>query len=437
MPLRAGSFRTDITPAIGCSLQGSFEDIRSTEIHDPLYANALVLDDGTTEVALVSVDTCELHEHNVRAIAAEIQRACAIPAEHVILAASHTHNGPPTGALIVESVVPDPVYVEHFRRQVVSAVQMAQKRKQPVRLGVGQAENLNHVFNRRLRKPGGGIIMNWLPAEYLAGAQPGGPVDPQMSAIRLVTPQGQTVAFILNYANHNNAAGGTRISADISGHMGDLLRKIYGPELVVVFLLGACGNVNWVDWRNPERWAPHHFQDIATGLTGTVLQIAAVMDYPPVETISVSHQALPIPERPYRDIDTRPDGTFGGDDDLFIGVYRAARAAAEGQPLPVHTLDLALLRLGADVAIVTNPNELFCDFGLAIKAGSPVKYTLVSELTNGALGYVPTPQAFEEGGYEIRKLPGNSFLALDAGERIVEASLALLRGPASSLLPST
>jgi hypothetical protein len=43
------------------------------------------------------------------------------------------------------------------------------------------------------------------------------------------------------------------------------------------------------------------------------------------------------------------------------------------------------------------------------------------------MGYVPTRQAFEEGGYEIRKLPGNSFLAFDAGDRIVEASLDMLR----------
>ena len=124
MPLSVGTYRTDITPAIGCSLQGSFEDVRSTEILDPLYANALVLDDGHTEVALVSVDTCELHSHNVKAIAAEIERTCKIKAANVILAATHTHNGPPTGCLIVESVQPGPVYVEHFRRQVVSAVQM-------------------------------------------------------------------------------------------------------------------------------------------------------------------------------------------------------------------------------------------------------------------------------------------------------------------------
>ena len=226
MPLRAGTYRTDITPAIGCNLQGSFDDIRATEIHDPLYANSLVLDDGINEVALISVDICEVDHANYQAIAVEIQKHCGIPVEHVILAASHTHNGPYVMRSIVGSVQLDPIYVEHFRRQTVSAVQMAQKRKQTIRVGVGKGENPRHVFNRRLLKPDGKIVMNWISPEYLAGTIPSGPVDPQMIAIRFENTQGQTVAFIINYANHNNASGGTRISADISGHIGDLLRKV-------------------------------------------------------------------------------------------------------------------------------------------------------------------------------------------------------------------
>jgi hypothetical protein len=247
-----------------------------------------------------------------------------------------------------------------------------------------------------------------------------------MMVLRFDDESGKPLAFVINYANHNNAAGGRRISADISGYMGNLLRKLYGENLGVIFLLGACGNTNWVDWRNPERWQPHHFMDIATGLTGTVLEISAVLEHPPVEQISITNQVIRVPERPYRDFDTQVDDTFGGEADVFFKVYQEACQREEGRPLPEHELQLSVLKFGSQVAITTNPCELFCEFGLAIKSGSPVKYTLVSELTNGAMGYVPTRQAFEEGGYEIRKLPGNSFLAMDAGERIVAATLEML-----------
>ena len=425
--ISAGAYRTNITPAIGCSLQGSFDDVRATEILDDLYANALVLSDGISQMALISVDLCEVDNATYRSIVAEIEKTLGIPQDHVLLAATHTHHGPYIGNSIVANAEVTSYYVEHFKKQVLSAAAMAQKRMQPVSVSAGKADNPDYVFNRRLRKPEGGIVMNWIDPIYLQNTQPSGPVDPQLIAIRFDDERGQPVAYIINYANHNNAVTGTGISADISGYMGDLLRKIYGPELIVIFLLGACGNVNWLDWRNPDHWNKDHYKDIATGLTGTVLEITARMEPCPADQLKIAHRTLNISERPYNDIDTHVDDTFGDEADVFFEVYKAARAEAEGKPLPVHQVGLYVLRIGLQIAIVTSPNELFCDFGLAIKAGSPFKYTLVSELTNGAMGYIPTQQAFQEGGYEIRKLPGNSFLALDAGEQTVAASLELLK----------
>ncbi|NLM77066.1 MAG: hypothetical protein GX173_03155, partial [Ruminococcaceae bacterium] len=87
---------------------------------------------------------------------------------------------------------------------------------------------------------------------------------------------------------------------------------------------------------------------------------------------------------------------------------------------------LKALRIG-DLGLVTNPAELFCDFGLTIKEQSPLRFTMVSELTNGCCGYVPTQQAFSEGGYEVRKNNLYSYLAHDAGDRIARASVDLLK----------
>jgi hypothetical protein len=44
---------------------------------------------------------------------------------------------------------------------------------------------------------------------------------------------------------------------------------------------------------------------------------------------------------------------------------------------------------------------------------------MVVELTNGLIGYVATPEAFTHGGYEVRKIPGGSFMAVDTGDQIV------------------
>ena len=60
---------------------------------------------------------------------------------------------------------------------------------------------------------------------------------------------------------------------------------------------------------------------------------------------------------------------------------------------------MSAIRIG-EGAIVTAPGELFTELGWAIKTRSPALPTLVAGYTNGAVGYLPTPEAYVEGGYE-------------------------------------
>jgi hypothetical protein len=91
-----------------------------------------------------------------------------------------------------------------------------------------------------------------------------------------------------------------------------------------------------------------------------------------------------------------------------------------GSSLP---LEVQVFRLNRDTAIVTLPGEIFVELGLAIKAASPFKTTLVIELANEALGYVPTKKAAAEGSYEIV----NSRVQAGAGEMLVDAAVRLLK----------
>ncbi len=47
------------------------------------------------------------------------------------------------------------------------------------------------------------------------------------------------------------------------------------------------------------------------------------------------------------------------------------------------------------------PGELFVEIGLAIRTQSPYPSTFVVGYAEDAIGYIPTDQAFEEGGYEL------------------------------------
>ena len=61
-------------------------------------------------------------------------------------------------------------------------------------------------------------------------------------------------------------------------------------------------------------------------------------------------------------------------------------------------VELHVLRLG-DVAIATNPFELFLDYGIQIKGRSKAVLTFLSQLTCDHHGYLPTRRAVAGGDY--------------------------------------
>ena len=72
---------------------------------------------------------------------------------------------------------------------------------------------------------------------------------------------------------------------------------------------------------------------------------------------------------------------------------------------------------------MTNPAELFCEFGTQIRCESPFAVTMPVELANDACGYVCLRQAYTQGGYE----PGSGTnLAEGAGEIVTAEALDLL-----------
>ena len=97
--------------------------------------------------------------------------------------------------------------------------------------------------------------------------------------------------------------------------------------------------------------------------------------------------------------------------------------AGREKPTAELPAEIQAIRWG-DMAIVGLQGELFVEFGLAIRQSSPFPGTLVVTLANGGLpGYVCTPEACREGGYEV----GSSLLAPEAGGLLVKAAESLLQ----------
>src|SRR5690242_6576279 len=92
--LLAGVAKVDITPkdVVGMKVTGHSREV--TGVRDPLRAGVLVLDDGETRAAIVTMDTIGAWEDMVRLARMRIEEVAKIPAANILIAASHNHSGP-------------------------------------------------------------------------------------------------------------------------------------------------------------------------------------------------------------------------------------------------------------------------------------------------------------------------------------------------------
>lgn len=92
--------------------------------------------------------------------------------------------------------------------------------------------------------------------------------------------------------------------------------------------------------------------------------------------------------------------------------------------LPPYHMELHVLRIG-DIAIATNPFELFLDYGIQMKARSPSLQTFLIQLSCGAGGYLPTPKAIEGGSYS--GLPHTNKVGPEGGQMLVDHTVRALQ----------
>jgi hypothetical protein len=257
-----------------------------------------------------------------------------------------------------------------------------------------------------------------------------GPIDPQVGIVLVSKPgANEPSSAIVSFAMHLDTTGGTLYSADYVKPLEDQLKKSFGPGFTLLFGTGTCGNINHRDVKKQE-------QRNADSL-GAILgdDVVSAIDKGEVTSsgepaLAVRSANVPAPLRTYSAAEieqAKKNMPLVGTRELaFLPSVEACtitdieRLKQNGYP---GTLEVQAFRLNHETAIVTLPSEIFVEIGLAIKAASPFKTTLVIELANDDIAYIPTKQAFAEGSYEIT----NSRIEPGTGEKLVEAAISLLK----------
>ena len=158
-------------PPIGVPLSGYFtaEGRKETarDVHDDLYARALVLNDGECTVAIVTTDLIGLGDEELAAVRRIVQRDAGIAPEHLVLACTHTHSGPIVHPFPHTDLVPgqaDEHYFHLLPRLIGSAVTMAVRRQRPARVGAASGNSYINI-NRREMLPDGIVARTAVPRE--------------------------------------------------------------------------------------------------------------------------------------------------------------------------------------------------------------------------------------------------------------------------------
>lgn len=438
--LYAGVARVDITPPIGARMLHPLRESPAVDVEKPLTATVLVLAGEQNKIALVACDSIGIRGAYADQMRARIGELLATPASHILINASHTHAvSPMPGRELPQKPVSAALtrYHDWLMDIIPGAAQWANHKLQPARVGVGRGA-VRIGLNRREQLPDGTMIL---------GENPTGPVDEDVGVMRVDDLSGQPLAMVVNYACHPDCLGPKVpfFSPDYVGHARAAAETLTGAPML--FLQGAAGDIDpksgialkaedsldeihrlglqlgaeaakvFAEIRTHRRRERREiFQSMSDGLP---MWRYADVTGPPVTAFQVVTRRLAMPLNPLpglavaqTELETwqqklahlEETGASLPERQLaerYIGWNLIRLQAIQAGRKPEVEIELQVIRLN-EVAFVAIPGEPFVEIGLNIKQQSPLPYTFVCGYSNGCLVYIPTAEAFEQGGYEIR-----------------------------------
>ena len=432
--LRVGAAAVPITPPVGIPMAGYYSERGAQGVHDDLHAKAIVIEAGGRAAALVVLDLITTPRALVEEARREIERTTHVRGGDVMISATHSHTGPVVDRNSAFGGQSDLVrsYLAGLPAKIAEAVRQAEARLTPARVSAACGREESIAFNRRYHMADGTV--GWNPGKLNPRIiKPAGTIDPEVPVVNFESADGKPLAVYVNYAVHLDNVGEPKISADLPYTLARALADFKGPEMVTVFSAGCCGDVNHIDVRlagaserlrerradghDPRRRGAAHLA--ATGIRQGGRRRASA----PRSSRSRSRRsARPTSRGPARSSRRMDDPK--GPRPKFLEMVDAFKmrdvAARQGRPQEV---EVQVIALGDEVAWVSLPGEIFVELGLAIKQDSPFRRTIIAELANGAIGYIPARRAYAQGNYEVI----SARCAEGSGERLVNAALRLLK----------
>ena len=432
-PFRVGKAVEDITPPEGWRMAGYFSERFNTGTRKPLKAKALVLRQGDAAAVFVFCDVLGTPRYVTGPAKERISLATGIPATNISIGATHVHTGPlyfgpvrdefHKRAVAAHGKDPhEPIdYIAFLIDRIVAAVKRADSDAQAATVTSVTVPANGLSFNRRWHMKNGPVKTN--PGMGNPDSdRSAGPVDPNAEFVLFRTAKGTPLASLGTFTTHTDTVGGREYDGDYPAVVAECLQKTWGNDFCSAFGLGACGDINHCDYAGGKR--------LETQYIGKQLAAGCVKELenrkPQSPSLSVASAVVEAPVREYHsqiawakkimsDFGKRRIPT----PDRALARVMIDLAQRDSDTLP---MTVRAVRLTSDTAVVTAPGQMFVELGLEIKRRSPFPVTLVYNLTDDVVGYIPTRKGHEEGSYEVI----NSRITPGTGEKMVDTAVELL-----------
>ena len=356
--LVAAAQSVDITPTRPTFIAGYGRNRLSIDVHDRLSARCIVLGSGKTRIAIVSCDLIGVPRYEASKIRTLVT---SVPAEHLFIAATHTHSGPDTlgqwGPDIQTRGV-DEAWIADLRVKVARMIDSAASQLRPADLLFAKTSNVTGI-SKNIRVP---RIL-----------------DTELSVMQLRNRgDGKCIATMVNYACHPEVLNTRRITADFPHWLYETVEAHEGG--VCLYMNGAQGGMVTADFDEStapkgQNWAAA--ESIGKSLGSQVLAILPEAEKCVNTAIRAQQSVFSLPL----------------ENTMFLTLIKLH--VLKGETLKNNALTTEVNRFTIGPAeFLTIPGEALPNVGFYLKRQMTGKYKFLCGLTCDFLGYILAPEDF-------------------------------------------
>lgn len=452
--LQVGAASVDITPNKAVALWGQFGLRLSTKPDTPLTANVVALQSGDARTTLVSLDLLQLPKVFVQMIRdAVTKKDGSIDVESIVLTATHTHTAPvlrpgTPGIPVNDQTMTVDETLTYLADKISDGIMAAWKDVAPGKMSYGLDRNSIGFSRRAVYADGSAKMYGTTNRPDFVNLE--GMDDDDVGSIFFYDHQDNLKAIAVNVACPSQVVESqSNINADFWLPVRDNLKARYGDQVVVLGWGGAAGDMSprpllhkAANARMRALRGINEMQELARRIdlsvsqtfdavqkeksSDPILKHVAVTLHLPLSKISESQyqEALAAYNEVMAKVEKDPacaSRVAFMARDWHHGVVRRYEQLQK-DPDATYPVEIHVVRLG-DVVICSNPFELFCEYGLRIKARSKATQTFVLQMS-GFGSYLPTERALAGGHYSA--VPQSNIIGPEGGQMLVDETVKII-----------